>query len=48
MVYHDNEDGEKKESAVADEVLGEVLNEDADEIEEPIAEVPLDDEKAWE
>lgn len=48
MAYHDDEEDGKKGSAVSGEVLGEVLDEDADEIEEPIAEVPLDDEKAWE
>ena len=48
MVFHEDEEDDKKVGAVSDEVLGEVLDEDADEVEDPVAEVPLDDEKAWE
>ena len=48
MAYHDDEEDEKKEGVVSDDALGKVLDEDADELEGPVAEVPLDDEKAWE
>ena len=48
MVFHDDEDDKNKDLAgVSDDVLGEVLDEDADEDEAPS--IPLeDDEKAWE
>jgi len=48
MVFHDDEEEKSKDpTGVSDDVLGEVLDEDADEDE--AASVPLeDDEKAWE
>ncbi|GEM_PF-4206204 len=47
MAFHDDDEKEKEVGVVSDEVLGEVLDEDADPDEVPA--VPLeDDEKAWE
>ncbi len=48
MAYRDGHDKEKEEGVVSDEALGEVLDKDEDEDEDPIATEPPDDEKAWE
>ncbi len=47
MAYRDDEDKEKDGTSVSEEALGEVLDKDEDE-DEPVPEVLLDDEKAWE
>ncbi|MEK7133976.1 MAG: hypothetical protein AAB804_02805 [Patescibacteria group bacterium] len=48
MVYHDEEEDVKKDGAISEEVLGEVLDEDADEDEALVSDALVDDERAWE
>ncbi len=47
MAFHDDDEKEKEVGVVSDEVLGEVLDEDADAEEAPVV-PPEEDEKAWE
>jgi len=48
MAKRDDDDKEKEEGSVSEEALGEVLEKDEDEDEEPVTGDFLDDEKAWE
>ena len=48
MAYRDDDEDKKGGSAISEEVLGEVLDEDADEEVGAVAEAPVEEEKAWE
>lgn len=49
MMYREDEDEDKKkDGTISDEVIGEALDEDADEEDILTDAALLDDEKAWE